>query len=54
MRSLINGLGNGFGRSVGRILGLIFIGYIIYLIINYLGLDIKSIIPKIDIGGVLY
>ena len=57
MKSLINGLGSGFGRSIGRILGFIFIGYIIYLLINYLGIDIKSIIPiyipNFNIGGLL-
>ena len=49
MKSLINGIGGGFGRSIGRVLGLIFIGYLIYLAINYFGIDIKSIIPNINL-----
>ena len=51
---LFKSITGGFGRVLGRCIGFIFIGFIIYLVINYLGLDIKSIIPKIDLGGVLY
>lgn len=54
MRSLINGIGGGFGRVLGRCFGIIFIGFVIYMLINYLDLDIKSIIPKINLGGVFY
>lgn len=53
INSIFRGIGSGFGRSIGRILGLLFIGFIIYLVINYLDIDIKSIIPKIRIGGFL-
>ena len=51
MKSLINGLGSGFGRSIGRVLGLIFVGFLIYILINSLGINIKDIIPKVNIGG---
>lgn len=52
--SIFRSIGGGFGRVLGRCLGLIFIGFIIYCVINYLDIDIKSIIPKINLGGVLY
>ena len=53
MRSLINGIGGGFGRTIGRVLGFIFIGFVIYVLLNYFNIDISSIINKIR-GGVFY
>ncbi len=54
MRTLLRGIGGGFGRVLGRFLCYIFIGVVIYLLITYLGIDIKSIIPKVNIGRLLY
>ena len=54
MNSLLRGIGGGFGRVLGRFLCYIFIGFVIYLLITYLGIDIKSIIPSIRLGGFLY
>lgn len=53
MNSLLRGVGSGFGRTIGRIFGYLFIGIIIYILINALGIDIKSIIPRVSIGGLL-
>ena len=53
MNTLLRGIGGGFGRVLGRFLCYIFIGFIIYTLLNYFNIDIKSIIPKINIGGLL-
>lgn len=53
MRTLLRSFGGGFGRVLGRFICYIFIGFIIYMLINYLNIDIKSIIPKLNLGGLL-
>lgn len=42
MKSLINGLGSGFGRAFGRIIAYIVIGYIFYLVLQYLDIDLSK------------
>lgn len=54
MRTLLRGIGGGFGRVLGRFICYIFIGFVIYLLITYLDIDIKSIIPRLSLGGLLY
>lgn len=53
MKTLLRGIGGGFGRVLGRFLCYIFIGFLIYLLITYLDIDIKSIIPKINLGSLI-
>ena len=53
MNYLLRGLSSGFGRAIGRIFSYLFIGFVIYLLITYFDIDIKSIIPKVSIGGLL-
>lgn len=50
IKTLFRGIGGGFGRVLGRFLCYIFIGVVIYLLITYLNIDIKSIISKLNIG----
>lgn len=47
MKSLIRGIGSGFGRTFGRFLFYILIGFLAYLIIQKLGINIENIIPNI-------
>lgn len=47
MTTLFKSMIGGFGRVFGRFIFYIFIGFVIYLLIKYLGIDIKSIIPNI-------
>lgn len=46
MNSLIRGVGGGIGRVLGRFIGTLLIGFIIYLILTTLNIDISSIISK--------
>ena len=50
----LKSIGGGFGRVLGRFFCYLFIGLIIYFALNYLDFDIKSIIPKVNIGGILW
>jgi len=47
MNTLFKSMIGGFGRVLGRFIFYIFIGFVVYLLIKYLGIDIKSIIPNI-------
>lgn len=53
MNFLLRGLSSGFGRTIGRVFAYLFIGFIIYILLNYLDIDIKSILPKVSLGGLL-
>lgn len=52
MKSVVNGFGGGFGRVFGRIVAYLFIGFIIYYLMKYFDIDIKSIISN-KIGGLI-
>jgi len=54
MNTLIRSITGGFGRVLGRFLFYIVLGFIVYIIINKLGINISDIIPKINIGGLIY
>lgn len=53
MNSILRGIGGGFGRVLGRFICYLLIGFIIYLLITTFDIDIKSIIPKIRLGGLI-
>lgn len=54
IKTLFRGVGSGFGRVLGRFICYIFIAFVIYMIITYFDVDIKSIIPKVNIGRFLW
>ena len=47
MNSLIRGVGGGIGRVIGRFIGTLLIGFVIYLILTTLNIDISAIISKL-------
>ena len=54
IKTLLRGVGGGFGRVLGRFICYLFIAFILYMLITYLDIDIKSILPKVSLGGLLY
>lgn len=51
MNFLFRSITNGFSRTIGRVLAYLFIGFVIYMVIKFLGIDLKSIFPRISLGG---
>ena len=51
MNILIKSIFGSFSRTIGRIIAYLFIGFVIYLLIKYLDIDLKSIFPRINLGG---
>lgn len=47
MKTLFRGVGSGFGRVLGRFICYLFIGFVLYVLVKALGIDISSYIPKI-------
>lgn len=47
MKILVRSIAGGFGRVLGRFLFYILVGYLIYIIINKLGINIQDYIPSI-------
>ena len=53
MNTLLRGIGGGFGRVLGRFFGTLFIGFLIYVLLNALDINIVDIVKNISLKGLI-